>query len=69
VGHGGEVRGNPASSLPTPPCSEDVHWLILTEPVQLSADQIEAFTTAHTGDDRPPQPLNDRPVHIDNAGG
>ena len=53
MGHGGEVRGNPASSLPTPPCSEDVHWLILTEPVQLSADQIEAFTTAHTGDDRP----------------
>ena len=57
-----------AGSLTTPPCSEGVHWLILTEPVQLSADQIEAFAAAHTGNDRPLQPLNGRPVQVDDTG-
>src|SRR5690348_17540103 len=31
-------------SLTTPPCSEGVKWLVLRDPVELSAAQIAAFT-------------------------
>ena len=32
-----------SGSLTTPPCSEGVRWLVLTEPVTLSSSQIETF--------------------------
>lgn len=48
-------------SLTTPPCSEGVHWHLLTEPVSASSDQIEALQSAVGHDnDRPVQPLNAR---------
>ena len=49
-------------SLTTPPCSENVRWLVLTEPLEVSAEQIEAFTSIYSGNNRPVQPLNDRVI-------
>ena len=57
-----------SGSLTTPPCTEAVHWLLMKDPVQLSADQLRAFTAAYEGNDRPVQPLNHRPVEIDTTG-
>ena len=54
-------------SLTTPPCTEGVRWLLLQQPVALSAEQIAAFETAYSGNNRPVQPLNDRPVQADAA--
>jgi carbonic anhydrase len=47
-------------SLTTPPCSEGVHWNVLDEPVELSAEQIRAYTDLHPNNYRPVQPWNDR---------
>lgn len=52
-------------SLTTPPCSEIVRWLVLTEPITLSAEQIEAFTAIHSGNARPVLPLNERDLFQD----
>jgi carbonic anhydrase len=49
-------------SLTTPPCSEGVRWIVMTTPIQLSADQIRAFTAIIHDNNRPTQPLNGRPV-------
>jgi carbonic anhydrase len=56
-------------SLTTPPCTEGVNWFLMTEPVELSADQIAAFTAAYEGNNRPVQPLNDRTVEMDTSEG
>jgi carbonic anhydrase len=47
-------------SLTTPPCSEGVYWLVFERSIQLSADQIEAFTSIIDGNNRPVQPRNGR---------
>ena len=48
-------------SLTTPPCTEGVAWVILTEPLSLSAAQIDAFATIiHPHNFRPVQPLAER---------
>ncbi len=52
-------------SLTTPPCSEGVKWLLMTTPVQLSSEQIGAFTAIIKGNNRPVQPLNGRAVATD----
>jgi carbonic anhydrase len=49
-------------SLTTPPCSEGVRWIVMTTPIQLSAQQISAFTTIIHDNNRPTQPLNGRQV-------
>jgi carbonic anhydrase len=49
-------------SLTTPPCSEGVAWLVMTEPVQMSDKQLAAFTNLFKGNNRPVQPLHDRLV-------
>jgi carbonic anhydrase len=41
-------------SLTTPPCSEDVLWMVLKEPVQVSAEQIAIFGRLY--------PMNARPI-------
>jgi carbonic anhydrase len=41
-------------SLTTPPCSEGVLWMVMKQPVQLSADQIGIFARLY--------PMNARPV-------
>ena len=52
-------------SLTTPPCSEGVNWIIMRTPIQLSAEQIRAFTELIPDNNRPVQPLNGRVVLTD----
>ena len=49
-----------AGSLTTPPCSEGARWIVFSEPIELSPDQIVAFTHRYFGTNRPTQPLNGR---------
>lgn len=49
-------------SLTTPPCSEHVTWLVLRNPVSISAEEIEQFSKLYQNDARPTQPLYDRVV-------
>ncbi len=49
-------------SLTTPPCSENVQWYLLKEPVEASKEQIEAFRKYYVDNERPVQELNDRKV-------
>jgi carbonic anhydrase len=47
-----------SGSLTTPPCSEVVEWLLLTDPIQVSAADVAAFAKLY--------PMNARPVQKDN---
>jgi carbonic anhydrase len=47
-------------SLTTPPCSETVDWLLLTEPIQVAAADVEAFSKLYARNARPPQKSNRR---------
>lgn len=49
-------------SLPTPPCTEDVLWLVMKNPTTLSAAQLTLFGQMFPLSARPPQPTHDRPV-------
>jgi carbonic anhydrase len=49
-------------SFTTPPCTENVLWMILKTPVELSEHQIATFQKIIDGNNRPVQPLNDRTV-------
>jgi len=55
-----------SGSLTTPPCSEQVDWMVLQQPIEASADQIAAFRQVISGNNRPTQPLNDRVVTASN---
>lgn len=54
-------------SLTTPPCSENVLWSVVETPVEMSAQQIEAYTDIFEGTNRPVQPLNERDLQLDNT--
>ena len=56
-------------SLTTPPCSEGVSWLVAVEPIELSAEQIAAFTAIFHGNNRPVQPLGERTIAVDRVEG
>ncbi|MFZ2905569.1 MAG: carbonic anhydrase family protein [Cyclobacteriaceae bacterium] len=56
-------------SLTTPPCSEGVQWLVLRDPILLTAEQIGAFSSRIGPNNRPTQALNDRVVNVDDLGG
>ncbi len=47
-------------SLTTPPCSENVDWAVLTQPIQASPAQVSAFERLYANNARPLQPLNRR---------
>jgi len=49
-------------SLTAPPCTEGVAWIVLKTPVDMSAEQIDAFARLYPRDVRPLQPLNGRVV-------
>lgn len=49
-------------SLTTPPCTEDVTWLVLKNPITVSAEEIERFSHLYPDNTRPTQPLYDRTV-------
>jgi carbonic anhydrase len=47
-------------SLTTPPCSEDVLWMVMKQPVQVSPQQVSIFARLYSNNARPVQPANDR---------
>lgn len=49
-------------SLTTPPCTENVTWFVLKQPVPVSPSQIDRFSQFYRDDARPPQPVFDRIV-------
>ena len=51
-------------SLTTPPCTESVSWYVLKTPIQVSAEQIDAFASLVPDNARPIQPLHRRFVLI-----
>ncbi len=51
-------------SLTTPPCSEDVSWYVMQEPMEVSEQQIEQFRAIYQLNARPVQPLHDRVIQI-----
>lgn len=52
-------------SLTTPPCSEGVRWLLMTEPMPVSEAQVEAFAALFEQNARPTQPTNGRDILVD----
>lgn len=52
-------------SLTTPPCTEGVSWIVMTDPVTLSAAQIAAFGALYPRNFRPVQPLGRRTLGRD----
>ena len=59
-------------SLTTPPCTEEVEWLILPTPIHMSADQLEEFNqmwqgnstfAGGKGNNRELMPLNGRKIY------
>ncbi|WP_457608120.1 carbonic anhydrase [Nitratifractor sp.] len=49
-----------SGSLTTPPCSEDVRWFVMSEPVELSKEQLRDFEAVMGKNNRPVQPINAR---------
>ena len=49
-------------SLTTPPCTEGIRWYVMDSPIQMSQEQIAAFTSVPhmDGSARPTQPLKGR---------
>lgn len=50
-------------SLTTPPCTEGVAWVILTEPLTMSAAQIAALAAVYPHNWRPVQPRGERVLY------
>lgn len=55
---------NYSGSLTTPPCSENVNWMVMTTPIQVSEKQIAQFNKIFPISARPVQPVNDRVVNL-----
>jgi carbonic anhydrase len=47
-------------SLTTPPCTEDVLWMVFKQPMQLSAEQVAIFSRLYRNNARSIQPSNNR---------
>lgn len=47
-------------SLTTPPCTEDVLWMVMKQPLQVSPEQIAIFGRLYPNNARPVQPSNGR---------
>ena len=47
-------------SFTTPPCTEDVEWSVMRQPLMASREQLAAFAARLAPNNRPVQPLNGR---------
>ncbi|EHS59702.1 carbonic anhydrase [Paenibacillus sp. Aloe-11] len=54
-----------SGSLTTPPCTEHVNWIVLEQPIEMSADQISRFATLFPDNHRPVQQLGTRKLTTD----
>lgn len=61
---GDRMRCTYTGSLTTPPCTEDVTWLVMVTPLTASKAQLDAFRAFYDGNNRPTQPLNDRELRL-----
>lgn len=52
-------------SLTTPPCSENVQWLVLKSPITMSGEQVTAFSSRLKNNNRPTQAINERALTLD----
>lgn len=52
-------------SLTTPPCTENVEWIVLKSHSTISAEQLAAYREHYFGNNRPIQPLNEREITVD----
>jgi carbonic anhydrase len=53
-----------AGSLTTPPCSEDVQWIVMLDEDAVSKPEITSFRAKYPHNARPVQPLKSRTVEI-----
>jgi carbonic anhydrase len=53
-------------SLTTPPCSEDVLWIVMKEPIYISENQIGIFSRFYPMNARPTQSQNKRVIKESN---
>jgi len=51
-----------AGSLTTPPCSEEVNWIVMEQPIEMSRQQIQAFQKLYRNNHRPIQRNHGRKV-------
>jgi carbonic anhydrase len=49
-------------SLTAPPCTEGVYWMVLKQPLELSAEQLARYSKMFPNNSRPVQPLHGRVV-------
>lgn len=56
-----------SGSLTTPPCTESVSWLVMTEPVTLSIQQISEYERRLHNNHRPLQGINQRALQLDTS--
>ncbi|MFU2486029.1 carbonic anhydrase [Thauera sp. WH-1] len=47
-------------SLPTPPCSEEVLWVVMKQPLPIADEQLAVFSRLYPRNGRPIQPVNGR---------
>ena len=53
-------------SLTTPPCTEDVLWIVMKQPVQASADQLNLISRLYPMNARPTQSAKGRMIKESN---
>lgn len=51
-------------SLTTPPCSEEVRWHVMKNPIEISYAQLAAFKKLYKMNARPVQPVNGRRIQM-----